>query len=187
MSDEQLIQEILSGNKTSFQELMQKYQQQVFRTAMGFVHAKEDAEDITQDVFLQVYCSLPSFKGKSKFSTWLYRITVNISINHVNKNKRRNFLTISGDALLNLFNRSNHEKNPFEQMETNEREEIIRRAIEQLPKNQKKAFVLSKYEDLSQREIAEIMETTEGAVEQLLYRAKQFLRKKLALFVGKQN
>lgn len=185
MSDEQLIQEILSGNTLAFQALVRKYQQPVFRTAMGFVHSKEDAEDITQDVFLQVYRSLSTFQGHSKFSTWLYRITLNTSINHVNKNKWRNFFTISSDVLMNIFNRSNEEKNPQQQLEVNEREKMIRQAIDQLPEKQRTAFILSKYEELSQREIAEIMETTEGAVEQLLQRAKIFLRKKLEHLVGK--
>lgn len=184
MSDEQLIQEILSGNKDAFHTLMLKYQQPVFRTVMGFVHSKEDAEDVTQDVFLQVFRSLSTFQGNAKFSTWLYRIALNTSINHVNRN-RRNLLTVSGDALMSIFNRSDDDKNPQQQLEISEREKLIRQAVDQLPEKQRKAFVLSKYEELSQREIAEIMETSEGAVEQLLQRAKLFLRKKLAHLVGK--
>ena len=88
MSDEQLIHEIILGDTSAFKILMEKYQSQVFRTAMGFVHSKEDAEDITQDIFVKVYQSLTSFKGESELSTWLYRITVNISINFVNRNRK---------------------------------------------------------------------------------------------------
>ena len=102
----------------------------------------------------------------------------------MNKNKWKNFLTDSGDSLKNLFNRSNEDKNAHQQMEIEEREALIRHAIDHLPEKQRTAFVLNKYEELSQKEIAEIMETTEGAVEQLLQRAKQFLRKKLASHVG---
>ncbi len=185
MTDEQLIEKILSGDRDAFRLLMEKYQQQVFYVAMGFVHSREDAEDITQDVFIRVFHSLSSFKEKSLFSTWLYRITMNTSINHINKNKRRNFFTEAGDSLMNLFNRSNEERDAHEQLEASEIEKTIQKAIDELPINQRKAFILSKYEELSQREIAGIMETTEGAVEQLLVRARKNLQNKLAHIVGK--
>ena len=80
MTDQQIIQQILSGNINTFEMLVRKYQQMVFRTAMGFVHSKEDAEDISQDVFLKAYSSLQQFKGEAEFSTWLYRITINTAM-----------------------------------------------------------------------------------------------------------
>ena len=110
MSDEQLIEKILSGDKEAFRLLMEKYQQQVFYVAMGFVHSREDAEDITQEVFIRVFHSLGSFKEKSLFSTWLYRIALNTSINYINKNKRQKFFTEAGDNLMNLFNRNNEKR-----------------------------------------------------------------------------
>ena len=76
MSEQQLIKEILSGNTNAFKILVDRHQGMVFRTAMGFVHSKEDAEDITQEVFIQAFRSLSAFQEKSEFSTWLYRITV---------------------------------------------------------------------------------------------------------------
>ncbi len=185
MSDEQLIRETLSGSNKSFGELVQKYQQQVFRTAMGFVHSKEDAEDIAQDVFIKVFHALETFEGKSQFPTWLYRITVNVCINHINKNKWQKLLNIPNDGFKSILNRSDDKKNALQQIEESEREQAIKNAIDLLPTKQRTAFILSKYEDLSQREIAEIMKITEGAVEQLLQRAKLFLRKKLTHIIGK--
>ena len=185
MSDEQLIEKILSGDKEAFRLLMEKYQQQVFYVAMGFVHSREDAEDITQEVFIRVFHSLGSFKEKSLFSTWLYRIALNTSINYINKNKRQKFFTEAGDNLMNLFNRNNEEKNAHQQLEATETEKSIQKAIDELPVKQRKAFILSKYEELSQRKVAEIMQTSEGAVEQLLVRAKKNLQNKLAHLVGK--
>ncbi|MGI6573931.1 MAG: RNA polymerase sigma factor [Fermentimonas sp.] len=184
MSDEQLIDKILSGDREAFRLLMEKYQQQVFQMAMGFVHSRQDAEDITQEVFIRVFRSLGSFKEQSLFSTWLYRITLNCSINYVKKYKRRNFLTGAGDSLMNLFNRGGEERNAHQQLEATEKEQAIRKAIDELPEKQRKAFILSKYEELPQREIAAIMQTSEGAVEQLLVRAKKQLQKKLAHLVG---
>ncbi len=177
MADKELIQEILLGNNNAFKTLVEKYQQQVFRVVMGFVHSKEDAEDVTQDIFIKVYQSLSSFKGKSEFSTWLYRVAVNMSLNFINRNKKNSIL----ESLEKLFHKSSDEKTPLEQMEDAERDKLIQEAIDSLPEKQKTAFVLSRYEELSQKKIASIMDTTEGAVEQLLQRAKANLQKKLSI------
>lgn len=175
MSDSKLIQEILSGNNNAFKGLVEKYQERVFRTAMGFVHSKEDAEDIVQEVFINVFQSLSKFKRESEFSTWLYRITVNNSLNFVNRNKKNRFL----QSLEEIFNKSDGDNTPLENLEMKDRDERIKKAIDSLPDSQRTAFVLSRYEELSQKEIARVMKRTEGAVEQLLQRAKNNLQKKL--------
>lgn len=175
MSDVQLIEKIQSGNIAVFEQLMAKYERMVFRTAMGFIHTKEDAEDLTQDIFIQVYQSLSKFKGDAEFSTWLYRITVNMSINFVNKNRKKKLL----ESLGTIFHLSSKEKTPLELLEQSECDKRIKKAIDSLPDTQRTAFVLSRYEELSQKEIATIMNKSEGAVEQLLQRAKNSLQKKL--------
>ena len=180
MSESQIIQEILSGNTNVYKQLVDKYRQMVFRTAMGFVHSKEDAEDIAQDVFLKAYTSLASFQGTSEFSTWLYRIALNTSINFANKNKFKRFLVDMETAVFSLFHRVSEEENALSKMEEEERKQAIKKAMDGLNEKQRTAFVLSKYEDLSQKQIAEIMQLSEGAVEQFLQRAKSNLRKKLA-------
>lgn len=180
MSDEQLIHEIISGDTTAFKTLMEKYQSQVFRTVMGFVHFKEDAEDITQEIFVKIYQSLTFFKGESEFSTWLYRIAVNMSINFVNRNRKSRLL----QSIEDIFHKQSGEKTPLEEMEKSERDQHIRKAIDSLPEMQRTAFILSKYEELPQKEIARIMNKTEGAIEQLLQRAKTSLQKKLSPTVG---
>ncbi len=180
MSESQIIQEILSGNTNVYKQLVDKYRQMVFRTAMGFVHSKEDAEDIAQDVFLKAYTLLASFQGTSEFSTWLYRIALNTSINFANKNKFKRFLVDMETAVFSLFHRVSEEENALSKMEEEERKQAIKKAMDGLNEKQRTAFVLSKYEDLSQKQIAEIMQLSEGAVEQLLQRAKSNLRKKLA-------
>lgn len=185
MSEQEIIQEILEGNSSKFKLLVEKYQNMVFRTTMGFVHIKEDAEDLTQDVFIRAFQSLKTFNGEAEFSTWLYRITVNTSINHLNKIKNRGLLHFAEEILQNLFNRASDDKNPQQELEQTERDDAIRKAIDALPENQRTAFVLSKYDDLTQIEIATIMQRTEGSVEQLLQRAKITLQKKLSTIVGK--
>src|SRR5690554_6876483 len=133
MSDEQLIKEITAGNDTAFRTLMERYQRQVFRTTMGFVHMKEDAEDITQEVFIRVYQSLHTFQGESEFSTWLYRITVNMSLNFLRRNRKKRVL----QSLETLFTLRSDEKNPLEEMESAERDRRIRKAIDTLPERQR--------------------------------------------------
>lgn len=170
-----------------FEKIVIKYQTMVFRTAIGFVHQKEDAEDLAQEVFLNAYKSWNNFRGDSEISTWLYRITINLSLNFIEKSKRKNFLQLTGDALIYLFNRDSGEKNPQQQIEISEQEKIIKATIDSLPEKQRIAFVLSRYDDLPQKEIASIMNISEGAVEQLLQRAKANLQRKLEQAIGKIN
>ena len=176
MSDEQLIKDIISGNQAAFKNLMEKYQLQVFRTVMGFVHLKEDAEEVTQDIFVRVYQSLSSFHHDAEFSTWLYRITVNTSLNFLRSNRKNRLL----QSLEAIFSRRSEEKTPLEELEHAERDRRIRMAIDALPEKQRMAFILSRYEELPQKKIAAVMNRSEGAVEQLLQRAKENLKKKLS-------
>jgi len=143
MSEQQIIQAILSGDHSKFEWLVVKYQTIVFRTAMGFVHGKEDAEDLTQDVFTSAFQSLASFQGNSEFSTWLYRITVISAINQLKRNKHRVFLQITGDLIQNLFNRESSDKNPHQELEQTERDAAIRKAIDSL--SEKLLFVFLGY------------------------------------------
>ncbi|MBK5195940.1 MAG: RNA polymerase sigma factor [Proteiniphilum sp.] len=181
MSDEQLIREITAGNDAAFKTLMERYQQQVFRTVMGFVHTKEDAEDITQEIFIRVYQSLNTFQGESELSTWLYRITLNMSLNFLRSNRKKRML----QSLEALFTLRSEEKTPLEELESAERDRRIRQAIDSLPERQRMAFILSRYEELPQKKIAAVMNRSEGAVEQLLQRAKENLQKKLSSTIGK--
>jgi RNA polymerase sigma-70 factor (ECF subfamily) len=168
-----------------FETVFSEYHTKVFRTAMGFVHSKEDAEDLTQEVFIRAYRSRNSFRGDAGISTWLYRITVNLALNHIGREKRRTVFRPASDSLDDYANRDGGEKTPHKLLESSELRENIRRAIDSLPDKQRTAFVLSKYEELPGREIAEVMKTSEGAVEQLLQRAKGNLQKKLNKNVGK--
>ena len=181
MSDEQLIKDIISGNQAAFKNLMEKYQLQVFRTVMGFVHLKEDAEEVTQDIFVRVYQSLSSFHHDAEFSTWLYRITVNTSLNFLRSNRKNRLL----QSLEAIFSHRSEEKTPLEELEHAERDRRIRMAIDALPEKQRMAFILSRYEELPQKKIAAVMNRSEGAVEQLLQRAKENLQKKLSPTIGK--
>ncbi|MDR3653822.1 MAG: RNA polymerase sigma factor [Paludibacter sp.] len=184
MSEQKLIQAILNGDSSKFELLVLKYQTMVFHTAMGFVHNREDAEDLTQDIFIHAFESLSSFKGNSEFSTWLYRISVNTSINQLKKRKRSQIFHFAEDLLQSIFNKESNDPDPEQYLIDIERNVAIRNAIDSLPEKQRTAFVLSKYDDLSQKEIAAIMHCSEGSVEQLLQRTKTSLQRKLSIKVG---
>ncbi len=183
MSDNEVIRLVLKGEREMYRILVDRYQSVIFRTCIGFVHNKEDADDLTQEVFIQAYQSLSGFKGNATFSTWIYRIAVNASLNKVRKSTG-NFivqrLTNLPEADKELKLSVNEIENPETLLIREEHRKWVQRALDSLPDNQRIAIVLSKYDDLSQKQIAEILNTTEGAVEALIQRAKSNLRKKLS-------
>ncbi|NLN31078.1 MAG: sigma-70 family RNA polymerase sigma factor [Bacteroidales bacterium] len=178
MTDPELITLILQGDRDSFRILVERYQQLVFRTCMGFMHNREDAEDLTQDIFIQVYRSLSRFRGESAFSTWLYRIAVNASLNRLRRSPVKMIFEALDRSAISVP--AINEDDPEKILISREHAAWLRRAVNSLPGNQRTALILSQYEDLSQKEIAEIMMKSEGAVESLLFRAKRNLRKRLS-------
>ena len=185
VKDNEIIRLILDGDSEIFRLIVDRYSNMVFRTCIGFVHNKDDAEDLTQEIFIQAYQSLEKFRQESSFSTWLYRIAVNASLNRLKRSPLRLFRqqperseTVHGDDRLIISVTDNDD--PEKLLIRLEHQRLVQKALDTLPENQRVAIILSKYDDLTQKEIAEIMNTTEGAVEALLQRAKANLRKKLS-------
>lgn len=163
-----------------FNIVFEKNQTLIFRTILGFVHSCEDAEDLTQEVFVLAYQNRHKFRGDSEISTWLYRIAINTSLNFIVHQKRKTILQMGEDIWNYLFNKSNDDKNPQQTLEEEEEKRRIQKAIDALPEKQKTAFILTRVNELPQKEVAEIMGISLRAVEQLLLRAKENLKKKLA-------
>lgn len=184
MTDNDIIKLILQGDLDKFSLLVERYQPMVFRTCMGFLHNQNDSDDLTQEIFINVYQSLSRFKNRSSFSTWLYRISINASLNKVRRSSGNPFMQSldrifgTGEQNYSEINISEME-NPESIIIKNEHRMWVQKALDSLPENQRTAIILSKYDDLSQKEIAEIMNTTEGAIEALIQRAKANLRRKL--------
>ena len=175
MEEAESIKSILAGHTAEFTHLVKAYETSVFRIVMGFVHQKEDAEDITQEVFVKAFQSLDRFAGRSSFSTWLYRIAIHTSLNELKRRKRRTLWSMAADML----QLPSTNKNPEQALAEKTEQDEIRKAIDRLPEKQRMAFILSRYEELPQRDVALIMEISEGAVEQLLLRARDNLKKTL--------
>lgn len=153
----------------------------VFNLALNYVQNYEDAQEITQDVFVSVHQSLNTFRHKSNVSTWIYRIAINKSIDHIKAKKRKKrfgFITsLFGDD--NTGNEVFHFNHPGVQLEQKEALSKIFHYINELPENQKTALLLSKTEQKSQAEVAEIMGISTKAAESLIQRAKTNLSNKL--------
>ena len=182
MNQPELVVQLQQGDETAFKKLVDEYQEMVYNTAFGIVQNADDADDITQEVFIQVFRSVSSFKGDSKFSTWLYRITLGKALDHEKKEKRKKRFGF----VQSLFN--GHEEvdkqqaefdHPGVKMENKERANELFNALKQIPDKQRIAFTLHKLEGQSYQEVAEIMNTTLYAVESLMSRAKVNLKKEL--------
>ena len=189
LNEIEFIQNMQQGNQQAFAELVELYKNKIFNTAIGILQNEHDAEEITQEVFIEVFRSIKNFKNEATLSTWIYRIAVNKSLDFIRKSKRNKRFGI----VVNLFKEETnepivHPKNFFHPgiaLEKKEKSTILFAAIEQLNERQKTCFVLKHVEGLSQREISEVMQCAEGAVESMLSRAKENLRKILGDYFDK--
>lgn len=170
----ELIKQISQGDKIAFKELYSLFSNKVYATALHYLQNIPDAEEVTQDVFLSIFNNASSFKGNSSVNTWVYRITVNTSLNFLKSRKRRTFLFI--DDYKKEIPDFEH---PGIIEENKENAKLMYQAIDTLPDAQKTAFIWGFIEEKPRKEIADIMEISLKAVESLLQRAKANLRMKL--------
>ena len=180
IEETELIELLKKKDRAAFKSIVETWQDMVYNTAVGILQNAEDAEDVTQETFMQAFESVSSFKGESKFSTWLYRITVSKAMDHIRKKKRKKRFAF----IQSLYGKNDKSVidppnffHPGISMENKENAAVLFKAMEQLPPNQKTAFVLNKVEGLSYLEISDVMKITDSAVDALLHRAKANLKK----------
>jgi RNA polymerase sigma factor (sigma-70 family) len=169
-----LIQQIAKDNQKAFHELYLLYKNKVYNTALSYLQSVEEAEEITQDVFLTIFQKAITYKGHAKVSTWIYRIAVNKALNQIDKRNRRPKATNE----VQDFHRVDF-NHPGVLLENKEKTQYLFSIIDTLKDTQKTAFILSYVEGLPQQEVAYIMETSLKSIESLLQRAKANLKKKL--------
>jgi len=169
--------------KRNFNSVCNEYNLLVYNVALNYVQNVEDAEEITQDVFLKVHESLSDFKENSSLKTWLYRITVNQSLDFIKRKNSKKRFFIFGKKSQNEFELTNVSdfEHPGILLERQEYAKVLFSIINTLPENQKTAFILSKVDGLSNPEVSEIMEISISAVESLVFRAKKELKEKLSI------
>lgn len=187
MTEFELLNRIIEGETDLFAKIVNKYQVQIKNICLGYVHDKEKADDIAQEVFIEIWKSLKKFKQKSKFSTWIYRIAVNKSLNYIRKEKKYsngNILSIE-NTVKDIQIEIKEEENPDFEIENNEKSMILNAAINRLSKKQKNVFVLNKLNDISYKEISEITGYSLSSIESLIHRAKLKLQSELINYYKK--
>ena len=187
MDEKDFINNLREGKRHAFEQLIEDYQDKIFGKCLSFVPNKEDAEDIAQEVFVEVFKSIRKFKGNSTLSTWIYRITTNKCLEFIRKKntkKRFTFLqSLFGNEIpLDKTSYFTEFKHPGILLENKEDAEVLYSAIDSLPEDQRVAFTLHKIEGLSYKEISEITEKSIPSIESLLFRAKKNLKKLLHNF-----
>jgi RNA polymerase sigma-70 factor (ECF subfamily) len=182
LNEQELIISLQQGDQQAFKQLVNHWQHMVFNTVLGIVQDTQEAEDLAQEVFIQVYQSIAGFRNEARLSTWLYRIAVTKALDAERRKKtKKRFAGFR--ALLGREEDSDegiaHFIHPGVQLENKEKAAVLFNAMKGLPQNQRIAFLLIKTEGLSYEATAEIMKITVKAVEALMHRAKQNLRKAL--------
>jgi RNA polymerase sigma-70 factor (ECF subfamily) len=181
-----LVDAVKSGDRDSFARLVTKYRASVIRICRGYVGSYEDAEDLAQEVFVELFRSISRFRGDSRFSTWLYRLAVNKSLNFLRYHKKRFRVYRSSESPgeESLINSPGEAESDTAVVDSDHRR-ALREALDKLPDNQRTAFILNKYEELSYNDVAAVMDTTLSTVESLIFRARQNLQKYLSDYYEK--
>ena len=186
MKEKEIIIRLKQNDEKAFQLLVDLFSKKVYNTCIGMLQNKEDAEDVTQEIFITIHININEFREESSLSTWIYRIALNKCLEFIRKKDRKKrsgiFKSIfSSDGERSIENHSDF-MHPGIQLENQERAKVLFKAIELLPEQQKTAYILHKLEQVSYNEIASIMEVSLSSVESLLFRAKQNLKKHLTIY-----
>ena len=174
---------LTTSEASKFRKVALEHQDRVYSTCFRFLRSREDAQDVSQEVFIQVYKSLDDFRGEAQLSTWIYRIAVTKSLDLIRKQNRKRRLG-SVKALLSIGSGEGEvdvagDSTPETDLMDAERNRILAWAMAKLPENQRVAITLSNYEDYSNQEIADIMNTSVSAIEGLMHRGRKNLKKHL--------
>jgi RNA polymerase sigma-70 factor (ECF subfamily) len=192
-SDVQLMLDVKAGDEQSFELLLQRYRTPLVNFLYRMVRVREEAEDLAQEVFIRVYRARQDYVPSAKFTTWLFRIATNLALNSVRDNRYQK-LEVSLDAPVTVDAEEGEEKaldvaekspNIEQHLLDEARKKMIRHAIDKLPKKQRAAVLLHKYQELDYGDIAKILECSESALKSLLFRAYETLRVELAPLVAR--
>ncbi|TMM56007.1 sigma-70 family RNA polymerase sigma factor [Maribacter algarum] len=170
--DQHYIDAVINGDTRAFSVLVERYKHMVFTVAVKVLKNQEEAEEVAQDVFVKAYTALSTFKGDSKFSTWIYKIAYYRSLDYLKKQKR-GMRTSSIDSGTEYHLSSM--QNALDNLEINERKLAIKDAIDELPKDDAVVITLHYFEELSLKEIADIMNLEANTVKVRLFRSRKRL------------
>ena len=185
--DAQLMLAFQRGDELAFQELIERNHSRVIGLAYRFVGSRAEAEDLAQEVFLRIYRARHTYRPTAKFSTWMFRIAANVSLNALRDRARRrddvSIEQLSGEDRGPFTVPDPEAPAPDHRMGRSELEQKVREAISELPEKEQIAVVLNKYEGLSYADIARTLGCSTMAVKSLLARARENLKERLLLYV----
>lgn len=193
LSDIELIHQAKQGNENAFEQLVYRYDRTVLSIALKYTGNTDDAKDLYQEVFIRAYRGINKFQFRSEFSTWLYRIAVNVCLTYKSRSKEYLKVSIKEEDDENDFTQKVSSQlvydgsTPEEEAVSSELGEIIEAALETLSPRQKMTFVLKHYEGYKIREIAVMLNCKEGTVKKYLFDAVKNLRNKLSEIYALQN
>lgn len=167
LKDKQVVRKCLQGDRNAFSELVEKYQVLLYQLIFGMVHNKDDADELTQAVFVKVYEKLDQFNSKYKFFSWIYRITVNETLNYIKKKKPQ-------DALEAVHISTGEQPDDF--FADDQRQILIRGALDELSPDYRIVMILKHFQEFSYREISEVLGIPEKTVKSRLFSARQNFR-----------
>jgi RNA polymerase sigma-70 factor (ECF subfamily) len=169
-----LIREAKAGNHRAFQTLVELHMKQTYNVAFSFVGDHDSAEDVAQEVFVRAHAKLASFREEAEFGTWLYRIAVNLSLNHLKQHRRHTEKRVDpmSSAAMNVAAQDNHPEGV-------DHRALIERALHELPTLQRAVVILRHIDGLSTRQVSRILRCTEGTVKTHLFRGLRKMRSKL--------
>lgn len=193
LSDIELIHQAKQGNENAFEQLVYRYDRTVLSITLKYTGSTDDAKDLYQEIFIRAYRGINNFQLRSEFSTWLYRIAVNVCLSYKSRSKQYLKVSINEEDDDADFTKNASEQLVYEGLSPeaaaagNELAEIVDAALETLSPRQKITFVLKHYEGYKIREIAKMLNCKEGTVKKYLFEAIKNLRKKLSGIYALQN
>ncbi|WP_431158411.1 RNA polymerase sigma factor [Winogradskyella poriferorum] len=183
-NDDQIINAIKNGDTQAFSILVDRYKDLVYTLAIRMIKNREEAEEVAQDTFIKVFKSLDRFKGDSKFSTWIYRVTYNTCLDNIKKNKKH-LNDVAIDEF--TFNKLDTIDNALDHLMKQERSQLIKQCIEKLPEDSSALITLFYFEEMSLEEISKIINVETNTVKVKLYRARKKLAVILEQYLQPQN
>jgi RNA polymerase sigma-70 factor (ECF subfamily) len=176
LSDAEVVRRVLDGDVGSFEIIMRRYNQRLFRVARGIVHDDAEAEDVVQEAYLSAYRGLAQFNGLALFSTWLTKIAVNEALARVRRSKRLSLVAATFDSETAMLDGPANHHDAAEEASQQELGRVLAKAVDGLPPELRAVFVMRVVENLSTQETAECLNLSEANVKVRLHRARELLR-----------
>ncbi|MBQ9220197.1 MAG: RNA polymerase sigma factor RpoE [Succinivibrio sp.] len=187
-SDEAIVKRVQQGDVSAYNILVIKYQHKVAQIISKFVGNSADVNDVAQEAFIKAYKAINNFRGESSFYTWLYRIVVNAAKTYLESNsKRKNHIDVDSEEFQSIDSQGvlTSRESPDKIIESQELQQVILSAMNELPEELRQAIMLREVEGMSYEDMADLLQIPIGTVRSRIFRARQFIEEKMSKFAGK--